>query len=266
VPALRPATQLARLGLSAASPAALSARQLTVRYGSEVALEGVDAEVPAGASVALLGPNGAGKSTLFAAAVGLVAAQSGSIALASDRVAFVPQRLEVEPMFPATVADVVRMGRYGDLGAWRRFGERDRELVAEAIELLGIEHLRRRRFTELSGGERQRALLAQAAAQDPDLLLLDEPFTGVDAPTREAVNGLLARWHQDGRTVIVATHDLASARRDYEQVLCLNKRVVAFGEAAATLTEQVLAETFAGRVLRVGELLVDVAHHHHGAG
>ena len=238
-----------------------------MRFGSQVALEGVDAEIPAGSSVALLGPNGAGKSTLFAAAVGLVAPQRrGSITVATDRVAFVPQRLEVEPMFPATVLDVVRMGRYGDLGPWRRFGERDRDLVARAIELLGIGHLEKRRFTELSGGERQRALLAQAAAQDPDLLLLDEPFTGVDAPTREAVHALLAQWHADGRTVIVATHDLASARRDYELVLCLNRRVVAFGDPAATLSEDVLSETFAGRVLRVGELLVDVAHHHHGAG
>jgi ABC-type Mn2+/Zn2+ transport system ATPase subunit len=266
VPALRAPTRLERGGLSGSAPAALSARELTVRYGSQLALERVKAEIPAGSSVALLGPNGAGKSTLFAAAVGLVSPDSGSIALSSERVAFVPQRLEVEPMFPATVLDVVRMGRYGDLGPWRRFGERDRELVAGAIELLGLGHLATRRFTELSGGERQRALLAQAAAQDPDLLLLDEPFTGVDAPTREAVHGLLASWHQDGRTVIVATHDLASARREYELVLCLNRRVVALGDPAETLTEPVLAETFAGRVLRVGELLVDVAHHHHGAG
>jgi ABC-type Mn2+/Zn2+ transport system ATPase subunit len=263
---VRSAAPVTRGRLSVAGQAALSARELTVRYGSQVALEGVDAEVPAGSSVALLGPNGAGKSTLFAAAVGVVAPDAGSIAVGSERVAFVPQRLEVEPMFPATVLDVVRMGRYGDLGPWRLFGERDRQLVAGAIELLGIEHLVKRRFTDLSGGERQRALLAQAAAQDPDLLLLDEPFTGVDAPTRHAVQQLLARWHGDGRTVIVATHDLASARREFELVLCLNKRVVAFGDAAATLNEEVLAETFAGRVLRVGELLVDVAHHHHGAG
>jgi ABC-type Mn2+/Zn2+ transport system ATPase subunit len=266
VPPLRSTPPIQRRGLSAATASALSARELTVRYGSQVALERVDAEVPAGSSVALLGPNGAGKSTLFAAAVGVIGAQEGSITLASERVAFVPQRLEVEPMFPATVLDVVRMGRYGDLGPWRRFSQRDHELVADAIELLEIEHLERRRFTDLSGGERQRALLAQAAAQDPELLLLDEPFTGVDAPTRHAVHDLLGKWHEGGRTVIVATHDLASARRDFDLVLCLNRRVVAFGKPAETLTEEVLAETFAGRVLRVGELLVDVAHHHHGAG
>lgn len=248
------------------SQPALTARGLTVRFGSVSALEGVDTDIPRGTRVALLGPNGAGKSTLFAAAVGLVEPVAGSIRIGSDRVAFVPQRLEVEPMFPATVEDVVRMGRYGDLGPWRRFGRHDRELVGSALGLLEIERLAQRRFTNLSGGERQRALLAQAAAQDADLLLLDEPFSGVDAPTRQTVHDLLARWRDDGRTVVVATHDLESAARDFDVVLCLNKRVVAFGEPGATLTQPVLAETFAGRVLRVGDLLVDVSHHHHGAG
>lgn len=237
-----------------------------MRFGAAPALEEVDLEIPAGAAVALLGPNGAGKSTLFATAVGLVEPRAGSIELASTRVAFVPQRLEVEPLFPVTLEDVVRMGRFGDLGPWRRFSAADRELVRAAMDLLAVEHLAHRRFTELSGGERQRALLAQAAAQDPDVLLLDEPFTGVDAPTRVALHDLLRRWRQEGRTVIVATHDLQSAGRDFDLVACLNRRLVAFGRPAETLSEPVLAETFAGRVLRVGELLVDVAHHHHGAG
>jgi ABC-type Mn2+/Zn2+ transport system ATPase subunit len=157
------------------------------------------------------------------------------------------------------------MGRYGDLGPFRRFRPRDRELVASAIGALGIAGLERRRFGTLSGGERQRALLAQAAAQDADVLLLDEPFTGVDAPTRERLRSLIEGWRAEGRTVLVATHDLASAARDYDLVVCLNRRLVAFGPAAETCTEEVLAETFAGHVIRVGELVVDVAHHHHGA-
>jgi ABC-type Mn2+/Zn2+ transport system ATPase subunit len=247
------------------SPAAIETRGLTVEFGSSRALDDVTVSIPAGATVAVLGPNGAGKSTLFAAAVGLVTPRSGSIASASDRIAFVPQRLDVEPAFPVTVSDVVGMGRYGDLGPYRRFGPRDRELVTRAIAALGIEGLEGRRFGTLSGGERQRALLAQAAAQDADLLLLDEPFTGVDAPTRARVRALIEDWRAEGRTVLVATHDLASAARDYELVICLNRRLVAFGPAAETCTEEVLAETFAGHVIRVGELVVDVAHHHHGA-
>lgn len=246
--------------------AALRASGLTVRFGEVTALDAVDLEVPAGSAAALLGPNGAGKSTLFAAAVGLVEPARGSIEVAGNGVAYVPQHLAVDPVFPVTAEDVVRMGRYGEVGPWRRLGERDRALVADGLALLDVADVAGRRFGELSGGQRQRVLLAQAAAQDADVLLLDEPLTGVDAPTRVAVRGLLDRWREEGRTVIVATHDLESAAREFDLVLCLNRRLVAQGEPAATLSEAVLAETFEGRVLRVGDLLVDVAHHHHGAG
>jgi ABC-type Mn2+/Zn2+ transport system ATPase subunit len=248
------------------TPPIVEARDLTVAFGERVAVEAATFAVPPGSSVAVLGPNGAGKSTIFAAAVGLVPVRSGAIEVRSDRIALVPQRLDLAPGFPVTALDVVRMGRYGELGPLRRFRARDHDLVERAMEALDIQHLAGRRFTELSGGERQRALLAQAAAQDPEVLLLDEPFTGVDAPTGEAVRALLGRWREEGRATFVATHDLASAARDYDLVLCLNRRVVAFGPPAETLTEDVLAETFAGRILRVGDLVVDVAHHHHGAG
>jgi ABC-type Mn2+/Zn2+ transport system ATPase subunit len=245
---------------------ALSAERLTVTFGDRPALEDITLEIPAGVRVAVLGPNGAGKSTLMRAAIGLIRPRSGSIRLASSRVAFVPQHLDVEPAFPVTALDVVRMGRYGDLGWFGRFRPRDHGLVAEANRALNVEHLAPRRFGDLSGGERQRVLLAQAAAQDADLLLLDEPFTGVDRPTHQAARELLAAWSAQGRTVVVATHDLESAARDYDLVVCLNGRLVASGPPETTCTEEVLAETFAGHVLRVGELLVDVAHHHHGAG
>jgi ABC-type Mn2+/Zn2+ transport system ATPase subunit len=245
---------------------AIVARDLTVGFGPVEALSAVTLEVPVGSSVALLGPNGAGKSTLLEAAVGLVRPRRGSIALATRRIAFVPQRLEVEAAFPVTVTDVVRMGRYGDLGWMGRFRRRDAELVAGAMEALDIRHLARRRFGDLSGGERQRALIAQAVAHDPEVLLLDEPLAGIDVPTHAAIRSLLARWRADGRTVVVATHDLASASREYDYVACLNRRLVAFGPPSATCTEEVLAETFAGRVVRVGSLLVDVAHHHAHAG
>jgi ABC-type Mn2+/Zn2+ transport system ATPase subunit len=249
------------------SPApALAAEGLTVSFGREPALLDLSFEIPPGATVALLGPNGAGKTTLFRAAIGLIRPDSGTIRLGSGRVAFVPQRLDVEPSFPVTVADVVRMGRYGDLGWLRRFTDRDHELVRRAIVELGIEHLLGRRFGDLSGGERQRTLLAQASAQDADVLLLDEPFAGLDAPTHSALQRLLQGWRDGGRTVLVATHDLESASRDYDLVLCLNRRLVALGPPAETCTEEVISETFAGRVMRVGSLLVDTAHHHHGAG
>ena len=248
-----------------AAPAVV-ARELTVGFGSVEALDCVSLEIPSGASVALLGPNGAGKSTFLEAAVGLVRPRAGAIEVGARRVALVPQHHEVGAAFPATVRDVVRMGRYGELGWVSRFGARDRELVDEAMEALGIGHLANRRYGGLSGGERQRALLAQAVAQDADLLLLDEPLTGIDAPTREAIGALLVRWRDEKRTVVVATHDLEAARRDYDRIACLNRRLVAFGPPAEVWTEENLAETFAGHVVRVGELLFDTAHHHHGAG
>jgi manganese/zinc/iron transport system ATP- binding protein len=245
---------------------ALVADRLTVGFGGEHALSELTVEIPAGVSVALLGPNGAGKSTLIRAAIGLVRPLSGSIELGTDRIAFVPQHLDVEPAFPVTALDVVRMGRYGELAWMQRFRPRDHELVAAGLEALGVAELARRRFGDLSGGQRQRVLLAQACAQDASLLLLDEPFTGVDRPTHAALRGLLAGWRDEGRTVVVATHDLERARSDYDLVLCLNRRLVAFGPAAQTCTEAVLAETFEGHVVRAGELIVDTSHHHHDAG
>ena len=263
MPALRPAQAV--LGVVSAAPA-LVARELTVGFGAVEALDDVSLEIPVGASVALLGPNGAGKSTFLEAAVGLVRPRRGSIALEARRVALVPQHLDVVTAFPATVRDVVRMGRYAELGWVSRFGARDRELVDEAMAALAIGDLAGRRFGGLSGGERQRTLLAQAVAQDADLLLLDEPLTGIDAPTRDAIGALLARWHEEKRTVVVATHDLEAARRDYDLVACLNRRLVAFGPPQEIWSEETLAETFAGHVVRVGSLLFDTAHHHHGAG
>jgi ABC-type Mn2+/Zn2+ transport system ATPase subunit len=169
-------------------------------------------------------------------------------------------------MFPATVRDVVAMGRWGALRWRRRMSGRDRELVAQAMSALDIDHLARRRLGDLSGGQRQRALLAQVAAQDAELLLLDEPFTGVDRPTEDTVRKLIDAWRDEGRTVMVATHDLARAARDYDLVLALNRRVIAFGPAAETCTEEVLAATFAGHVARVGGLLIETEHRHPGAG
>ena len=246
--------------------AMLTARGLTVRYGEVVALEAVDVEVPRGRSIAVLGPNGSGKSTLFASAVGLLAAEAGTIETATRRIAYLPQQVAVDPIFPATVRDVVTMGRWGDLGPWRRMRSADRDLVDDALARLGVEHLAKRRLGELSGGQRQRALLAQVAAQDAELILLDEPFTGVDRPTEEAVRDLISSWGDEGRTVLVATHDLGRAARDYDLVLALNRRLIAFGPASETCTEEVLAATFAGHVARVGGLLIETEHRHPGAG
>ena len=239
----------------------MAASALTVAYGEVTALEDVAFEVPHGAAVAVLGPNGSGKSTLFAALVGLVQPARGSLDVGGRRIAYLPQHLNVDPMFPITVRDTVRMGRWGELRALRRFSGRDHELVDGAMAELGIADLADRRLSELSGGQRQRALVAQAVAQDAEILLLDEPFTGVDRPTAQAIRGLIARWRDEGRTVLVATHDLERSARDYDLVLALNRRVVAFGEAASTLTSDVLRATFGGHALELDGAILDTAGH-----
>jgi ABC-type Mn2+/Zn2+ transport system ATPase subunit len=244
----------------------LTARDLTVRYGDVVALEAIDVDVPRGKSIAVLGPNGSGKSTLFSAAVGLAQPAAGEVTAATERIAYLPQQIAVDPMFPATVRDVVAMGRWGALGWRQRLSDADRALIEDSMQALAVDHLAKRRLGELSGGQRQRALLAQVAAQDAELLLLDEPFTGVDRPTEDTVRQLIGSWRDEGRTVMVATHDLARAARDYDLVLALNRRLIAFGPAAETCTEDVLAATFAGHVARVGGLLIETEHRHPGAG
>ena len=223
---------------------AIAAHGLTVRYGTVTALEDVSFEVPAGTRVAVVGPNGSGKSTLFAAAVGLLPPAAGTIDVRSRRLAYLPQQLHVDPTFPITVKDVVTMGRWGDLGWLRRPSRRDRQLVTDAMEELGIGDLASRRLSELSGGQRQRALVAQAAAQEADVLLLDEPFSGVDRPTAEVIRALMRRWSSEGRTLLVATHDLERAAEDFDLTLALNRGVVAFGDAAAVANEDVFRRTF----------------------
>lgn len=243
----------------------LAARGLTVRLGGNDVLSSLTFEVPPGSSVAVLGPNGAGKTTLFKAVLGLVPVRDGMVEAGTKKLAYVPQRLDIEPSFPITVAEVAKMGRYADVGWIGRFGDRDHQLVSESLKRLEIERLANRRFGSLSGGERQRALLAQACAQDAELLMLDEPYAGLDVPTRDALRELIAEWRAEGRTVLVATHDLEGALHDFDLVLCLNREQVAFGPPS-TCTEEVLAKTFAGRIVRVGELLVDIEHHHRDSG
>ncbi len=247
--------------ISAPPGAAVEAAGLTVAYGDVIALEDATFSVPRGASVAVLGPNGSGKSTLFSAAVGLLAPLRGTIDTGGRRVAYLPQHLNVDPMFPITVRDTVRMGRWGERGWLGRLRAADHALVDDAMARLGIGDLAARRLSELSGGQRQRALVAQAVAQDADVLMLDEPFTGVDRPTEDAIRDLIRRWRDEGRTVLVATHDLERSTTDFDLVLALNRRVTAFGPAPTTLTDDVLRATFGGHALRVGETVVDTAGH-----
>lgn len=247
-------------------------QHLTTGYRQTPVLQDVTLTVERGALVGVIGPNGSGKSTLFKAILGLLRPWSGSVLVEgapgrpSPQIAYVPQAETVDWAFPVTVTDVVMMGRVPRLGFLRRPGPRDRELVAEAIAAVGMQDYRDRQIGELSGGQRQRVFLARALAQEPSILLLDEPVSGVDAVTQHLIFELLERLCQRGITAMVASHDLSCVAQRFDRVLLLNGRVVGYGPPEAVLTQELLNETFRSHLLllRVGErtfVVEDTAHH-----
>ena len=211
------------------------ADHVTVRYGDDVALDDVSFELQTGQQVAVVGPNGAGKSTLFKLMVGEIRPNSGSVTLFGSTptdhlcVAYVPQRKTIDWTFPVTVADVVMMGRIGKIGLFRRPKRHDRELVQESLERVNIAPLADKQIGELSGGQQQRVFIARALAQEAELLLLDEPLTGLDIPSQERFFNLLETVCDTGVTTIIATHDLNLAARQFDQVMLLNSHLVDIG-------------------------------------
>ncbi|MFD0316275.1 anchored repeat-type ABC transporter ATP-binding subunit [Streptomyces flavalbus] len=214
----------------------LRARDVDVVLGGRHAVQGTRLTVRRGELLGLLGPNGAGKTTLLRAVLGLVPLAGGEVlvdgrapARARHLVGYVPQRHEFAWDFPIDVTGAVLSGRTRAIGWLRRARAADRAAVDEALELVGLTGLRRRPVGELSGGQRQRVLVARALASDPRLLLLDEPFTGVDVPTQELLNDLFRRLAAEGRALLMTTHDLAAAARTCTRVALLNRTVVAEG-------------------------------------
>jgi ABC-type Mn2+/Zn2+ transport system ATPase subunit len=248
------------------APAHLEVENATVVYDGQPALREITFQVPQGARVAVVGANGAGKSTLFKALVGLMPLKSGRILIHglplgahSACVAYVPQREDVDWHFPVTVEDVVLMGRYSRLGRLKRATRQDQEVVKRSLEQMGIAHLARHSIGELSGGQQQRVFLARALAQEPHLLLMDEPFTGVDVITQETTLALLDHLQTQRVTMMISTHDLSLAARHFDRVLLLNRQLIAYGPPAEVFTGPALAEAFGGRVLELSPntLVVD---------
>ena len=228
-----------------------------VSYGENVALEGVDLSLEGGLVHGLIGMNGSGKSSLFKALMGLVRADTGRIELfggpsakarAAGRVAYVPQSEEVDWAFPVSVRDVATMGRYGRLGPTRRARDEDHQAVDEALARVDLTDLAERQIGKLSGGQRKRAFLARALAQGAELLLLDEPFAGVDKRSEATITGLLGELADEGLTIMVSTHDLVSVPALCATVALINRRVVAHGPPDEVLVPELLAEAFGGFV------------------
>ena len=247
---------------------------VTAGYGRRVALADVDLTVRAGSLLAVIGPNGAGKSTLLKLIAGLLKPDAGTIqvlgaaaGVEARSVAYVPQAEAVDWDFPITVSEVAMMGRYARIGFGRRPRAVDRARVAAALDQGGMAGESERQIGALSGGQRRRVFLARAIAAEPELYLLDEPVTGVDATTQEELMDVLEAEARAGKTVIASTHDLICAAQRFHQAAFVNGRIVATGPAAMVLDRQLLSDTYGGHVLVLpgddgGRLVLDDAHHH----
>lgn len=229
---------------------AVSGRAVVLAYGDTVALAESDFDFPDGAVTALIGPNGSGKSSLLSAVTGLLQPVAGTISVlgvkpeeARRRVALVPQSTKVNDSLPVTVREVVAMGRYASLGRLVRFGNADRQAVDDALGRLDLELLARRHVRELSGGQRQRVFVAQGLAQRRDLLLLDEPTTGLDVVSSQVIREVIADETQQGRPVAFTTHDFGEAQ-EADHVVLLANRVVAEGAPRKVFTSEHLAVAY----------------------
>ena len=269
----------ARERLAAAHPHAgyaLEVRDLTAGYdGAPPAIEGITFRVPTGELMGLIGPNGAGKSTLFKTIMGLMQPTRGEV-LAFGRpvrearadIAYMPQIEEVDWDFPVSVFDVVVMGRYHGFRLFGRWTREDRAAAMEAIERVGLGAFAHRQAGALSGGQRRRVLMARSIARGARLLLLDEPFAGLDAAVQHDLLEILDALANEGRSVLVATHDLSCVAASCDEAACLNRHIIAAGPTAEVLTERVLTETFQRHLLTiptVGEAL-RVVSDEHGTG
>jgi len=220
--------------------------------GDKYALQDVTFRVTAGEKVAVVGPNGAGKSTLFKLIAGTVKPSSGTIRVygygpaGHTCIAYVPQRNQFDWSFPVTAADVVMMGRAGQLGLLRWPRQHDRETVTHCLERVHAAHLARKPIGELSGGQQQRVFIARALAQEAELLLMDEPLSGLDAPSRDAISDILDDLGSAGVTILVATHDLNLAAERFDRIMLLNSRVIAYGQPSEVLAAANLFRAYGG--------------------
>lgn len=237
-----------------ASAPALELEGVSVRYDGVPALENVSLRVQRGNQVAVVGPNGAGKSTLFNVITGILKPQQGTVRIAGSGpnghicVGYVPQRNRIDWRFPVSVSDVVMMGRVSKIGMLRRPGQEDRRQVHDALTQVEMLPFANRQIGELSGGQQQRVFLARALAQEAELLLLDEPLAGLDIPSQEAILRILEQMRAGGITLLIATHDLNQAAEQFDQMILLNRRVVAFGPPAQVLTTDNLARAYGGQL------------------
>lgn len=228
----------------------LSVKDLMVHYDGMPALEDVSFDLQGGEFVAVVGPNGAGKSTLFKSIAGVIRPTSGKVTLGGSEpgghicIAYLPQRSDVDWHFPVAVKDVVMMGRVGKLGLFRNPLQEDWDQVYACLEQVKMEKLAERQISELSGGQQQRVFIAQALAQEAELVLMDEPLAGLDVPSQDEFFRVIRAMRERHVTLMVATHDLGMASAHFDQTMLLKNTVLGFGPSAEVLTEERLKAAY----------------------
>jgi len=230
-------------------------KHLTVSYHSKPALLDVSVKIASDQLVGVIGPNGAGKSTFIKAVLGFVKPDIGEVLIygkdvqeAHGELAYVPQRGTVDWDFPITVEEVALMGRYPKIPWYKTPDEKDHQVALDALKMVRMEEFANRQIGELSGGQQQRVFLARALAQGSDILLLDEPFAGVDAATERAILGVLERAREAGKTVVVVHHDLSTAAEYFDNLILIKQRMYAYGTPRRVLNEELLSQVYEGRL------------------
>ena len=232
----------------------LDVHKLCVRYNGQPALQDVSFHLHAGERVAVVGPNGAGKSTLFKVVAGVLQPLSGQVNIFGSMphghicIAYIPQRSQVDWSFPVSVADVVMMGRIAKLGPFGWPKKQDWAYVGQMLDLVNLADLSKRQISQLSGGQQQRMFIARALAQEAELMLMDEPLSGLDAPSQESILLLLDTLQKQNVTVMVATHDLDQAAQYFDRIMLLNHRLIGFGPPEQILQTDKLIQAYGGRL------------------
>lgn len=243
----------------------LDVQNINVRYNGRAALEDITFHLHAGERIAVVGPNGAGKSTLFKVVAGVLQPHAGEVTIFGSRphghvcIAYIPQRSQVDWNFPVSVADVVMMGRSAKLGMLNWPHKKDWEHVHRALEIVELSDLAERQIGQLSGGQQQRMFIARALAQEAELMLMDEPLSGLDTPSQESILNLLDALQDQNVTVMVSTHDLDQATRHFDRIMLLNHRIIAFDVPQTVMHTDYLRQAYGGRLKTDsgGTMLVD---------
>ena len=237
----------------------IKVEDMTVAYSTKPVLWDIDLEIPKAVLMAIVGPNGAGKSTLIKAMLDLIKPVSGSVSFNGEsykahrkHIGYVPQSESVDWDFPANVLDVVLMGRYGELGWFKRPSKNDKLLAMEALEKVAMKDFANRQISQLSGGQQQRIFLARALVQDADIYFMDEPFKGVDAKTEGAIVELLKELKDRGKTLVVVHHDLQTVEEYFDWVVLLNRQIIEVGPVDRVFTDENINKTYrsSGQILK----------------